>query len=273
MAGLRTRTVVRWLLIPAGALAAAYLLLALYGCAGADRLIFQPPPASYPAGGDILRIAAADGLPLAARWYPRAGAQCTVLFFHGNAEDLGDVDPLMRALRDRLDVSVLAWDYRGYGRTDGKPGETNALRDARAVFAYATGPLGVPRNRVILFGRSLGGGPAIDLAADGGCGGLVIQSAFTSAFRVMTRVRVLPFDRFANIEKMPRVTCPVLVIHGTADEVIPFRHGEQLLAAAGGRKRRLWVYGAGHNDLVEVAGESYWSALREFVSTVEAPVH
>jgi len=82
----------------------------------------------------------------------------------------------------------------------------------------------------------------------------------------MTQVRLMPFDRFVNLEKMPRLKCPVLVIQGTADEVIPFSHGQKLFAAAPEPKRRLWVEGAGHNNLLETAGETYWQALRELLT-------
>jgi fermentation-respiration switch protein FrsA (DUF1100 family) len=84
----------------------------------------------------------------------------------------------------------------------------------------------------------------------------------------MTHVRLLPFDKFNNLGKLPRVTCPVLVIHGTADETIPFSHAQQLYAAAPGPKYRLWVEGAGHNDLLETAGEEYWKALHEFTASL-----
>ncbi len=82
----------------------------------------------------------------------------------------------------------------------------------------------------------------------------------------MTGVRVLPFDKFIVLEKISRVDCPVLIIHGMLDEVIPFSHGQRLYAAALPPKRRLWVEGAGHNDLIEAAGDSYWDALREFLA-------
>ena len=163
-------------------------------------------------------------------------------------------------------MSVLGWDYRGYGLSGGKPGEPATLRDARTVVAYATGTLGVPPERDHSLwqvagqrARGGGGGEPAGRRADS-------QSAFTSAFRVMTRVRILPFDKFIVLEKLPRVTCPVLVIHGTADEMIPFSHAQKLYAAAPGPKYRLWVEGAGHNDLVETAGDAYWQALREFTA-------
>jgi hypothetical protein len=94
--------------------------------------------------------------------------------------------------------------------------------------------------------------------------GLVLQSTFVSVYRVATRWRVLPFDQFENLKKISHVQCPVLVMHGRADEVIPFRHGEALFAAAREPKQSFWVPDARHNDFIRVAGHGYWDALRDF---------
>ncbi len=254
------------LLWAAAAGAVIYAVLAFYAWQYSDRLIFLPPPASYGAGPDLVWIPAADGARLAARWLPYPDARYTLLYCHGNATDLGQIGPRLQELRDRLGVAVLAWDYRGYGQTGGVPGEPDTLRDARAVADYAERVLGVPPGRLVPYGHSLGGGPAVEIAASRPCAGLVLQSAFTSAFRVRLAVPVLPFDKFDSLAKMPRVRCPVLVIHGTADTLVPFVHGERLLAAVPGSAHHLWVKGAGHNDLIETAGEEYWRALGEFLS-------
>jgi pimeloyl-ACP methyl ester carboxylesterase len=250
----------------AGALAFAYAALTFYAWQYSDRLIFLPPPPTYPNGRDILHIPTPDGVTLAARHLPCPDARYTVVYFHGNAEDLGGVEPRLQLLRDRLHVAVLAWDYPGYGRSGGSVGEPATRRAAHAVLAYVTGPLGVPADRVVLYGRSLGGSPAVELATSQPCRALVLESAFTSAFRVMTQVRLMPFDKFVNLEKMSRVKCPVLVMQGTEDATIPFSHGQKLFAAAPEPKRRLWVEGAGHNDVLESAGETYWQTLRELLT-------
>jgi fermentation-respiration switch protein FrsA (DUF1100 family) len=254
-----------YLQVAIGAVAFAYVVMMLFAWLATDRMIFLPSPATYPDGPEILKIPTPDGVTLAARYLPHPQARHLLLFFHGNAEDLGEVEPRLHLLRERLGVSVLGWDYRGYGWSGGSVGEPATQRDAHAVLAYVKDKLGVPPERVLLYGYSLGGGPAVELAATHRVGGLILQNAFTSAFRVMTRVRLLPFDKFVNLEKMPRVGCPVLVIHGTADATIPFSHGQQLFAAAREPKRKLLVEGAGHNDLIESAGEDYWKALEEFV--------
>ena len=254
-----------YLEVAVGAAAFAYAGLTAYAWLWSDRAIFRPPPATYPDGPEILKVPAPDGVMLAARHLPHPGARFTLIYFHGNSEDLGRTEERLQELRDRLGVSVFAWDYRGYGRSGGRPDEPSTLRDARTIMDYATRRLGVPPERIILYGFSLGGGPAVDLAASRRCAGLILQSAFTSAFRVLTGRRLLPFDRFDNLAKIGRVSSPVLVIHGTADPVVPFRHGRRLYAAATGPKDCLWVEGAAHNDLLATAGEDYWRAVGDFI--------
>ena len=108
----------------------------------------------------------------------------------------------------------------------------------------------------------MGSGPAADLASRRPVAGLILESAFTSAFRVMTRVSVLPFDRFDNLQKIKKVHCPVLVIHGTQDSVINVVHGRELFAAANEPKQALWVDGANHNDVAVVGGALLSKATR-----------
>jgi abhydrolase domain-containing protein 17 len=137
-----------------------------------------------------------------------------------------------------------------------------------SVYQHAVHTLGVPPSRLVLYGRSLGSGPATDLAARLPSGGLVLESAFTSAFVVMTRVPLLPFDRFPNLRLIRQVRVPVLVMHGTDDTTIPVSHGRRLYEAASEPKQALWVEGADHNDLTVVAGQRYWNALAEFAQQV-----
>jgi fermentation-respiration switch protein FrsA (DUF1100 family) len=250
------------LLVAAGL---AYVSLAAFAYFAADRMIFLPPASSYSGGQlPVTLVPAEDGARIAVLHLPNPGGRFTILYGHGNAEDLGHLAPMLRELRD-AGFSVLGYDYRGYGAsTGGPPSAKGAYRDLAAVYRHATDDLGIPPGRIVLYGRSVGAGPATELAAREPVAGLVIESGFTSAFRVVTRVPLLPFDRFPNLRNVRRVRCPVLVIHGTDDDVIPFSHGEQLYEAAAEPKRRLWVRGAGHNDLVWVARDAYWTALHEF---------
>ncbi|HET8576285.1 MAG TPA: alpha/beta hydrolase [Methylomirabilota bacterium] len=229
----------------------------------ADRMIFLPPPAQYQDDAGILKLRTATGERISAIDLPNPAADYTVLYSHGNAEDLGVIRPLLPALRD-LGFAVLAYDYRGYGTSDGRPSERAAYEDIDAAYEYLTRQRGLSPQRIILYGRSVGAGPAVDLAVRQPVGGLVLESSFTAAFRVLTRVPVLPFDKFQNLAKIPRVGCPVLVMHGLADDIIPAEHGRRLFAAAREPKQALWVPGAGHNDFMWVAGARWAQALREF---------
>jgi fermentation-respiration switch protein FrsA (DUF1100 family) len=201
---------------------------------------------------------------------PNPRAAITVLYAHGNAEDLGQLAPWLEELR-RAGFAVLAFDYRGYGlSTGGPPSAAGVTDDMAAVYHHAVSTLKIPPSRLVLYGRSVGSGPATDLAARVPAGGLVLESAFVSAFRVLTRVSVLPFDRFHNLRHIRRVRGPVLVIHGTDDEVIPVSHGRRLYEAAGQPKQALWIEGAHHTDVALVGGARYWLALAAFGRQVAA---
>jgi abhydrolase domain-containing protein 17 len=237
---LSTRMLLRALLLAAIAWTAFAALVWLF----AERLIFMPPRERYALGAEMVLI----------------------LFSHGNAENIEQGMDFLRALRD-AGFSVLAYDYSGYGLSTGRPTERAAYADADAAYAWLT-RRGVPPERIIVHGRSLGGAVAADLASRRPIGRLVLESTFTSAYRVARLHPWIPFDRFRTADKLPRVTAPVLVIHGTDDEVIRFWHGERLYALARGPKRRFWVPGATHNDLSYVAGDRYWDELRAFAASL-----
>ncbi|HEV2905322.1 MAG TPA: alpha/beta hydrolase, partial [Pyrinomonadaceae bacterium] len=140
--------------------------------------------------------------------------------------------------------------------------------DIDAAYDYLTQVLKIPPDRIIAHGRSLGGAVAIDLASRKPLSGLIVESSFVSAFRVVTGYRIFPFDKFRNADKIKQVRCPLLIIHGRQDEVIPFWHGEQLFGIANNPKTNLWVDGAGHNNLKIVAGAEYARALKAFTDSL-----
>ena len=244
-----------------------YASVSVYLFFGADRLIFLPPTPTYQDSANIIRLETRDRESISATYFPNFSASYTILYAHGNNEDLGQILPVLLHLNE-LGFGVFAYDYRGYGTSDGKPSERNAYQDIDAAYAYLTHTLKIPSDRIIVYGRSVGGGSAIDLASRQAVGGLVVESSFVTAFRVVTRIPLFPFDKFANLEKIKRVDCPVLVMHGTADEVIPFWHGKQLFEAAKPPKQSLWILDAGHQDLREVAGERYGKALKNFMQNI-----
>jgi abhydrolase domain-containing protein 17 len=242
----------------------AYVAFAAFAWFVADRMIFLPPSPSYRAGQLPIVMVPAPGGSIATLYLPNPRAGVTLLYAHGNAEDLGQLAPWLEELR-RAGFSVVAFDYRGYGAsTGGPPSAKGAVRDMEAVYRYVVDSLGVPPSRLVVYGRSVGSGPATDLAARLPVGGLVVESAFVSAFRVLTRVSLLPFDRFPNLRHIRRVRAPVLVVHGTEDEVIPVSHGRRLYEAVTASKQALWIEGAHHNDVPIVGGARYWTALAAF---------
>jgi abhydrolase domain-containing protein 17 len=251
-----------------GSIIFIYAFLCFYAFFFSERLIFQPPPASYQDSSEIIKVTSANGVKISAVYFPNPQAKYTILYSHGNAEDLGMILWVLRDIRDS-GFAVFGYDYQGYGTSQGKPSEYNAYRDIEASYSYLTQQLGVPAKQILLYGRSVGGGPAIDLASRQTVGGLVVESSFVSAFRVLTKIPILPFDKFANIDKIGKVKAPVLVIHGKLDRIVSFWHGERLFAAVKAPKLNFWVDGADHNDLMEIAGDRYSETLQKFAKLVD----
>ena len=247
-----------------------YACFCLYVFFFADGKIFLPQPSTYQDTREILKLITADRIQLSAVYLPNPASTYTILYTHGNAEDLGDIRPVLEKLRD-IGFSVFAYDYRGYGTSQGTPSERNAYRDIDTAYDYLSQQLRVPTEKIIAYGRSVGGGSAVDLAARKPVAGLIMESAFTTAFRVLVPIPILPFDKFPNIGKIKKVKCPVLVMHGKADEVIPFQHGQKLFVAAREPKLSLWIDEAGHNDFIWAAGDRYTTTLREFAQLIEHP--
>jgi abhydrolase domain-containing protein 17 len=247
-----------------GLVVLGYLLALLVVIILIDRALFQPHPSSYRHSKEIIFIPVAEGEKIAAVWLPDPRATYTILYSHGNGEDLGDILPELQEFHDQ-GYAVLGYDYRGYGLSGGTASEQNACANIRAAYLFLTVTQQISPERIIVHGYSVGGGPSVDLASRHPVGGLVLESSFTSALRVVTRVPLFPIDRFQNITKLGSVAAPILVIHGTDDRIVPFSHGEALYTAAPRPKRFLRVDRAGHYDLRDVAGERYWAAWRTFI--------
>lgn len=240
-----------------------YVLVASYVFFFSDRMIFLPPAPSYRNTDDIIRISVKADEELAALYLHNNPSDPLMVFIHGNAEDLGQIRPLVETIHAR-GYNLLAYDYRGYGTSDGKPGEKNAYADADAVYHYATEELAVNPERIVLYGRSVGSGSATYLAVRHPIGGLILEAPFISAFRVVLPFPIFPFDKFPNRQRIPLIKAPVLIIHGERDKVVPIHHGRKLFEMANSKKKGLWIESAGHNDLVIRAGDSYFEALDDF---------
>ncbi|WP_040483745.1 alpha/beta hydrolase [Lyngbya aestuarii] len=245
-----------------------YACVGIWAYFGSDRLIFLPPPSSYTQTNELIQLKAANGDDITALYLPNPESQYTILYSHGNAEDIGQTRFHLQKLQE-IGFSVLVYDYPGYGTSSGKPTVKGTYHAINAAYNYLTQDLNIPPHEILVYGRSVGGGPSVDLASRKPIGGLIIESSFVSIFRVVTRIPLFPFDKFSNLAKIPKVNSPILILHGNQDQVIPFWHGEKLYAKANEPKMSFWVDGADHNDVLDVAGQRYLETLKKFTELVE----
>jgi hypothetical protein len=244
-----------------------------------NQLIYFPPrypegfpsPQTYDREIEEVWLLTEDGVRINAFYRSNPASKQVLLWFHGNAENIGyDLDHL-RTLAN-IGVNILAVDYRGYGKSEGKPDEAGVYHDADAAYDYLMKERDFRAEDVFIYGHSLGGAVGVHLACRRPCGGLIVESSFTSARAMARRMFAIPViayvvkSRFDSLQKIRDVHAPILVVHGTRDEVVPFRMGQQLFAAAPEPKHFYPVEGAGHNNLMEVGGERYLACLQRFVA-------
>jgi len=239
-------------------------------------------PAKYPEGPwdaqALLRatdvwLDTADGVRIHAWYIPRDGASLVTLHLHGNGGNIADRYTRFREIA-AAGSAVLALDYRGYGKSHGRPTERGLYRDADAAYNYLL-KTGFRPDHIIVHGESLGTAVAVDLAARRPCAAVILEAPFPSAKDVAQTVApvigpmlIWGFDSRA---KIGRVHAPVFFIHGDRDEVIPLRLGQDLFAAAREPKSFWLVPGAGHNDIAETAGANYRQHLRAVYERLRTP--
>ncbi|HYO98983.1 MAG TPA: alpha/beta hydrolase [Pyrinomonadaceae bacterium] len=195
----------------------------------------------------------------------------TLLFLHGNAGNISHRYEIIEGLV-KLPVNVLVIDYRGYGKSEGSPSEQGLYADARAAWDYLTNVRGIPAARIVIYGESLGGAVAIDLASKVSACGLVVQSSFTSIADMAAEVlplapRFLLRTKMDSLSKIAQVSCPKLFIHSEADEIVPYRLGRRLFDAAHAPKQFYDVKNAPHNLTFDIGGAAFYEALRNFVNS------
>ncbi|TVU32878.1 hypothetical protein EJB05_24641, partial [Eragrostis curvula] len=247
------------------------------------------------------RLRTKRGTEVVAMYVRQRAAKLTLLYSHGNAADLGQMYELfvelsahlnvnlmgyartlfrgwlgwdwigMGQIAMRLDASDLAmlYDYSGYGQSSGKPSEQNTYADIEAVYRCLVETYGASEENIILYGQSVGSGPTLDLASQlPRLRAVVLHSPILSGLRVMYPVKhTYWFDIYKNIDKIPLVRCPVLVIHGTADDVVDCSHGRALWELAKVKYEPLWIKGGNHCNL-ELYPE-YIRHLKRFVAAIE----
>lgn len=244
-----------------------YVSVLIFAFVYSDRMIFLPQTSSYEDSQAILKIKTVDGATISAKHFINPNAEFTILYSHGNSEDIADIEPTIMKLYVK-GFSVLTYDYRGYGTSKGKASEKKAYRDVEAAYIYLVEEMAVEPKRIISMGRSVGGAVATHLAYKKQVGGLIIESSFVTAFRVITRIPLSVIDKFRNISKVSKVRCPILVIHGMDDRLVPIWHGKKLFEKATNPKFCLWIEGVGHNDdFISAAGDSYWQAVERLAAS------
>ena len=173
-----------------------YICLLLFAYLSTNRLVFIGRN-TYSDTNDIIKVPSAKDILLSCRYYKNPNAEFTLLYSHGNAEDINDLKDV-HLIYTFHGYSVFAWDYRGYGTSGGKANEENVCQDIRAVYKYMTEELKIPPEKIIPLGRSIGSFPATYLASKEKVAALILENALTSAYRVIPKIPIFPFDKFKN---------------------------------------------------------------------------
>jgi fermentation-respiration switch protein FrsA (DUF1100 family) len=239
-----------------------------------DALIFQPDSCvpDPPPGLTERWITTKDKLRLHAWYAAHGGARPTLVWSHGNGGNIAGRADVLLALAAR-GLNVLAYDYRGYGRSGGRPHEAGVYLDAQAAYDSERRH-GVPAARIICFGESLGGCVSIHLASSRPCAGVAVVSTFTS-MRDVGRHHFGPLsfllgNQFSALARIRALSVPIFIAHGDQDEIVPFELGKRLFAAANRPKRFFQAVGAQHNDVF--ASPGLIDAIAEFAHAATADV-
>ena len=260
--------------------AVTYGAFALYLFIMQPRLLYYPDmpgrepeatPAAVGLAYEDVALQTVDDIRLHAWFIPAENPRATVLFCHGNAGNISHRLDSIRLLHS-LGLQVLIFDYRGYGKSEGRPSEKGTYRDVDAAWHYLREVRGLTEAGIIIFGRSLGAAVAADLASRTRPAAVILESAFTSVpdmaaeFYPWLPVRLLSRYRYDNLGKVARIARPLLLVHSRQDEIIPFAHGERLFGRAREPKQFLELTG-GHNDAFLTSRKAYTHGLKSFLDT------
>jgi fermentation-respiration switch protein FrsA (DUF1100 family) len=239
---------------------------------GGSRTLLEPPPA---LGLDVrkVQLTASDGVRLVSWAMPaEGGSGHWLLICHGNAGNISEAGrPYHSAGLRGLGLNLFAFDYRGYGESEGAPTEQGLYRDAEAAYWYLRDTLDIPPERIVLFGHSLGAAVAVELATRVPAAGLVLDGALTSVVKRAQElfpyapVRWLAANRYPSIERIGSLRLPKLFLHARDDEVVPIAHGRRLFEAAAPPKRFVELRGT-HGDAFDADSAEYYGAIGRFVA-------
>ena len=206
-----------------------------------------------------------NGVSIAARIVGAYNGKKVIMYCHGNAEDLTAIDGRFDALVAD-GYTVATFDYPGYGLSDGTPDEEGCYRNAYRLYDWLVSCRGISPKDIIVVGYSIGTGVATAIASSREVGGLWLEAACLSAPRAVTRIRLLFADPFPSVDTIRKVECPIVMLHGTLDSIIPYSQGRRLYDIAPNPKWFLSIDGAGHGDFIEVMGrQRYTGVLRSFL--------
>ena len=256
------------------------LIFVTFRCGVIERtIIFLPErdlladPGQVGLSFEEVYFVTSDGVRLHG-WFVPGCQDLTWLWFHGNAGNISHRLEYLKLLHDELGVSVFLFDYRGYGRSEGKPSEEGSYRDAQAALTYLRSRGDIDSERIVYFGRSLGAGVAVELATRESPLALILESPFPSVPALARRhypflpIGPLLRTKYDSIAKIGSVKASLLVLHGDRDEVVPLEAGRSLFEAAREPKQLHVIQGAGHNDTYLVGGAAYLRALRRFLDSL-----
>ena len=285
MAGAKKSSYWKWLIGATAVLLVIYAVASTYLWARQAYYIFRPErtisstPAEYQLPFEDVYVKVNDGNGkderIHAWWIPAEyPGDRYLLYLHGSALNIAANISHARRFQ-RMGFSVFLVSYRGYGKSDGMfPSEATVYSDARAAWSYLTEQKGIDPGSIFIYGHSLGGAVAIELALNHpAAGGLIIESAFTSIAdmaREIPKYRVFPLDlivhqRFESIKKVSRLQVPVLYLHGTADRLVPPEMSRELYRHTASAKQLKFITGGGHNNSAAVGGDEYLQAVKNFI--------
>ena len=245
---------------------------------GENKIVYHPSkypagywqPESYGLQVEDIYFNAPDGVKLHAWFIPARNPSATLLWYHGNAGNLTHrLDNILELRPLRLNIFI--FDYRGYGRSEGKPDQNGIFQDSQAAYDYLTLNKNIAPENLFLFGRSLGGVCAIEIASKNKAAGLIVESAFTSAREMADKMfpffplKFLLRNKYNAIGTIASVNMSKLFLHGTEDELVPYSMGQKLFKAAREPKEFYAIKGAGHNDTYSVGGKEYIDTLELFI--------
>ena len=225
-----------------------------------NRFMFHPVKGGYDRTLDGYVDIGTNGVAVAARVIGPAKGKKVVMYCHGNAEDMTAIDGRFDALVDD-GYTIATFDYPGYGLSDGSPDEAGCYRNAHRLYDWLVHERGFAAKDIIVVGFSIGTGIATELAASREVGGLWLEAPYLSAPRVVTRIRLLLVDPFPSCDKIQTVKCPIVMLHGTADSVIPYSQGRKLYDLAPQPKRFIPVEDAGHTDFIDALGRKRYQEM------------